>query len=97
MDRMPLDARLLSNAIIELNIARHILALYSREHQLVQLSLDKAFSILSDLFEVRPQIALAVAKDTLIIDGRQLDQKNAVYREFALALSRMSVALVTFV
>jgi HEAT repeat protein len=96
-DKLPLDARLLSNAVIELNIARHILALYSREHQLVQLSLDKTFAILSDLFEVRPEIGLAVAKDTLIIDGRQLDHKNAVYREFALALSRMSVALVTFV
>jgi hypothetical protein len=97
MEKLPLDARLLSNAVIELNIARHILPLYSREHQLVQLSLDKTFSILTDLFELRPEIKLAVAKDTLIIDGRQLDPKNAVYREFALALSRMSVALVSFV
>ena len=97
MDKVPLDARLLSNAVIELNIARHILSMHSREHQLVHLSLDKTFAILSDLFEVRPEIALAVAKDTLIVDGRKLDPKNAVYREFALALSRMSVALVSFV
>ena len=96
-EQLPLDARLLSNAIIELNIARHILMLYSREHQLVQLSLDKTFTILSDLFELRPEIALAIAKDTLIVDGRQLDPKNPVFREFALALSRMSAALVTFV
>ena len=96
-ERLPLDARLLSNAVIELNIARHILSLYSREHQLVQLSLDKTFTILSDLFDLRPEIAVAIAKDTLIIDGRQLDPKNPVYREFALALSRMSAALVTFV
>ncbi len=97
MDQLPLDARLLDKVVIELNIARHIMPLYSREHQLVQLSLDKAFTVLSDLFELRPEIALAVAKDTLIVDGRQLDPKNAVYREFALALSRMSVALVSFV
>lgn len=97
MEKMPLDARLLSNAVIELNIARHILSLYSREHQLVQLSLDKTSAILADLFELRPEIAVAVAKDTLIIDGHNLDPKNPVYREFALALSRMSVALVTFV
>ena len=96
-EKLPLDARLLGNAVIELNIARHILSLYSREHQLVQLSLDKTFAILSDLFELRPEIALAVAKDTLIVDGRHLDPKNAVFREFALALSRMSVALVSFV
>ena len=97
MEKVPLDARLLGNAVIELNIARHILSLYSQEHQLVQLSLDKTFGILSDLFELRPEIALAVAKDTLIVDGRTLDPKNPVYREFALALSRMSIALVSFV
>lgn len=97
MEKLPLDARLLSNAVIELNIARHILSLYSREHQLVQLSLDKTFAILTDLFEVRPEITLAVAKDVLIIDGHHLDPKNPVYREFALALSRMSVAFVSFV
>jgi hypothetical protein len=96
-ERLPLDARLLGNAIIELNIARHILPLYSREHQLVQLSLDKTFAILSDLFELRPEIALAVAKDSLIVDDRHLDPKNPVFREFALALSRMSIALVSFV
>lgn len=96
-EKVPLDARLLGNAVIELNIARHILALYSQEHQLVQLSLDKTFGILSDLFELRPEIALAVAKDTLIVDGSNLDPKNPVYREFALSLSRMSIALVSFV
>lgn len=97
MEKLPLDARLLSNAIIELNIARHILSLYSREHQLVQLSLDKSFAILSDLFELRPEITLAVAKDTLIVDGHHLDPKNPVFREFALALSRLSVATLSFV
>lgn len=97
MSRLPLDVHLLGNAIIELNIARHILSLYSREHQLVQLSLDKTAAILADLFELRPEISLAVAKDTLIIDERHLDPKNPVFREFALALSQMSVALVSFI
>jgi len=97
MSKLPLDVNLLSNAVIELNIARHILSLYSREHQLVQLSLDKTAAILADLFELRPEISLAVAKDTLIVDERPLDPKNPVYREFALALSQMSVALVSFV
>jgi len=49
------------------------------------LSLDKTFTILADLFELRPEIALAVAKDTPIIDERPLNPKNPVYREFALA------------
>ncbi|MHB8834448.1 MAG: HEAT repeat domain-containing protein [Candidatus Methylomirabilia bacterium] len=97
MSRLPLDANLLGNAVIELNIARHILPLYSREHQLVQLSLDKIVAILADLFELRPEISLAVAKDTLIVDESHLDPKNPVFREFALALSQMSVALVSLV
>jgi len=97
MSALPLDTNLLSNAVIELNIARHIFSLYSREHQLVQLSLDKIVAILSDLFELRPEISLAVAKDILIIDERRLDPKNPVCREFALALSRMSVASVSFI
>ncbi len=97
MERLPLDAKLLGNAVIELNIARHILPLYPREHQLVQTTLDKTYAILQELFEMRPEITLAIAKDTLIIDDQQLDPKNAVYREFALALSALSIAYVSFV
>lgn len=97
MSRLPLDVNLLCNAVIELNIARHILSMYSREHQLVQLSLDKTVALLSDLFELRQEISLAVAKDTLIIDEHSLDPKNPVFREFALALSQMSVALISFI
>lgn len=97
MDKLPLDAKLLSNAVIELNIARHILSLYPKDHQLSQSSLEKTFAILGELFELRSKVTLAVAKDTLIIDEHRLDPKNPVYREFALALSRMSIAFVSFV
>ncbi len=97
MDKLPLDARLLSNAVIELNIARHLLALYPRDHQLSQSSLGKTFAIFGELFELRSKVTLAIAKDTLIIDDHRLDPNNPVYREFALALSRMSIAFVSFV
>jgi hypothetical protein len=96
-EKLPLDARLLCNAIIELNISRHIISLYPGNHGLVHKALDKAFDILVELFELRREITLSVAKDTLIVDEHYLDRKNPVYRQFALALSRMCIACVTFV
>jgi HEAT repeat protein len=96
-EKIPLDARLLSDAIIELNISRRNVSIYPRDHPSVEKSLSRAFNFLQKLFEIRPEITLAVAKETLIIDDYYLDRKNPVYREFALNLSRMNIAYVTFV
>jgi hypothetical protein len=96
-EKIPLDARLLSDAIIELNISRRNVSIYPRGHPSVEKSLTRAFEFLKKLFEIRPSITLAVAKDTLIIDDYYLDKKNPVYREFALQLSRMNIAYVTFI
>ena len=96
-EKIPLDARLLSDAIIELNISRRNVSIYPRDHPSVDKSLSKAFEYMQKLFELRPEITLAIAKDTLIIDDYYLDKKNPVYREFALNLSRMNIAHVTFI
>jgi len=96
-EKIPLDARLLSDAIIELNISRRNVSIYPRDHPSVDKSLSKAFEYMQKLFELRPDITLAVAKDILIIDDYYLDKKNPVYREFALNLSRMHITHVTFV
>src|SRR3990170_4179304 len=96
-EKLPLDARILSEAIIELNISRRNVSLYPRGHSLIEGSLNRAFEFLQKLFELRPEITLAVAKDTLIIDDYFLDRKNPVYKEFALQLSRMNLASITFV
>ena len=96
-DKIPLDAQILSDAIIELNISRRNVTVYPRGHPSVETSLNHAFDHLQKLFELRPEITLAIAKDTLIIDDYFLDRKNPVYREFALHLSRMNIAFVTFI
>jgi hypothetical protein len=95
-EKMPLDGKLLSYAIIELNISRRNVAIYPKEHPSVERSLNNAFKFLKQLFELRPEITLAVAKDMLIIDKYHLDKKNPVYREFALSLNKMNIAHVTF-
>jgi len=94
-DEIPLDAKLLSYAIIELNISRRNVAIYPRNHPSVESSLSNAFKFLEQLFEIRSHITLAVAKDTIIIDKYHLDKKNPVFRDFALTLSRMQIAYVT--
>lgn len=96
-EKIAIDARLLSDAIVELNIARRNVAIYPRAHPSVDRSLDRAFEFLNRLFELRPEITLAIAKDTLIIDDYYMDKNNPVYSEFALHLSRLNIAYVTFI
>lgn len=93
---LPLDARLLADAVIELNISRRNVAIYPKGHSLVEKSLNKSFNFLRELFELRSEITLAVAKDVLIVDDRNLDKKNPVFREFALCLNKNNIASVTF-
>ena len=95
-EKIPIDSRLLSDAIIELNISRRNVSIFPKDHPSVEKSLGRAFEFLQKLFEFRAEITLAVAKDTLIIDDFFLDKKNPVYREFALQLSKMNITYVTF-
>lgn len=94
--QLPLDARLLSEAVIELNISRRNVAVYPPGHPAVERSLARAHALLLKLLELRPEITIAVARDTLVIDESSLDRRNPVYREFALHLSRLGVVSVTF-
>ncbi|NOZ25679.1 MAG: HEAT repeat domain-containing protein [Nitrospirae bacterium] len=93
---LPLDAQLLSEAIFELNVSRRNVNIYPAGHPSVERSLNKAFDSLERLFELRAEITFAVAKDTIIIEDSVLDKKNTAYREFALHLSGMNIAYVTF-
>jgi len=95
IEKIPLDAKLLSYAIIEMNISRRKAAIYPSEHPSIEDSLNNALKFLKQLFDIRPQITLAVAKDTIIIDKYHLDKKNPVFRDFALTLSQMNIAHIT--
>ncbi|GAB4387810.1 MAG: hypothetical protein Kow0025_03480 [Thermodesulfovibrionales bacterium] len=95
-ERLPLDAKLLSETVIELNISRRNVGLYPPEHAIIRGSIERAFGLLERLFELREAVTLGVAKDTLIIDEYTLDRKNPVFREFASSLHRMGIAAVTF-
>jgi hypothetical protein len=93
---VPLDTRLLSEAVIELNISRKNVGIYPAGHIQITKSIDRAFDILQKLFEIRDEMTLGVAKDTLLVGQDYLDQKNPVYRDFALSMNLRGIAAVTF-
>lgn len=95
-EQLPLDAKLLSLAIIELNISRRNVSIYPENHPSVRQSIVRAHTHLQRLFELRAEITLAAAKDTLVIDEYFLDRRNPVYAEFAGSMHKMGLAAVTF-
>lgn len=94
---LPLDTRLLSEAVIELNISRKNVGIYPAGHIQITRSIDRAFELLQRLFQVRPEMTLGVAKDTLLVGQDYLDRKNPVYRDFALSMNQQGIAAVTFI
>lgn len=95
LEKIPIDARLLSDAVIELNISRRSVGLYPREHPITRDSLERAFGFLQKLFELRGSITLGIAKDVLMIDEYVLDKRNPVFKEFAVSLHSKGLAAVT--
>ena len=91
-----LDMRLLSEAVIELNISRKNVGIYPPGHVQITKSIERAYLILQQLFEIRSEMTLGVAKDTLLVGQDYLDRKNPVYRDFALSMNQQEIATVTF-
>lgn len=95
-ENLPIDVRLLSDTVIELNISRRNVGLYPPGHAMVKESIERAFDLLGKLFELRSEITLGVVKDQLVIDEWTLDRKNPVFKDFALSLHAKDIAAVTF-
>ena len=94
---LPLDTQLLSEAVIELNISRKNVGIYPPGHTQITKSIEQAHDILLRLFELRSEMTLGVAKDTLMVGQDYLDQKNPVYRDFAFSMNQQEIAAVTFI
>lgn len=95
-EHLPLDTRLLSEAIYELNISRHNVSVYPEDHPIVEKSLDQAFGNFQKLFDLRAAFTLSIAKDTIIIEKHYLDKQNSFFRDFAVCLSQKDIAYVNF-
>jgi HEAT repeat protein len=56
---------------------------------------EKLLALLEKVLEFRREVTLGIARDTLILDGKQLDPANPVYRDFAVNLFNARVASLT--
>ena len=96
-EKLPIDARLLTDAVIELNISRRTIGLYPGDHPFIREAMEKAFNFFQKLFELRSSITLGIARDTLVIDEYILEKKNPVFREFAMSIHSKGIASVMFI
>lgn len=95
-EALSIDARLLSDAVIEINISRRNVGLYPPGHVRITSAIDRAFDFLTKLFEMRPNIFLGVTKDSLVIDDKMLDSRNPVFKECARSFHVLGIAGITF-
>jgi hypothetical protein len=95
-NELNLDTKILSNFIVELNIALRLVTSYPKNHPVITTSIQKVLRLLEELLEFREEIAIGVARDTLMAGFAVLDPKNPVYRNLAKVLFDHDIAAITF-
>jgi HEAT repeat protein len=92
----PLDTKQIAETVLELNITRKNVQVYPLGHEQVQQSIEKAYQTLLKTLATHTELTLGIAKNSLMIDDSLLDPDNAVFKEFATALSLHGIASLTF-
>ncbi len=95
MANLDLDTRLLSEFLYALNIARRQVAVYPPGHPMIASASEKLLALLENVLEFRREVTLGIARDTLLLDGKQLDPANPVYRDLATNLFNARVVSLT--
>ncbi|RME40515.1 MAG: hypothetical protein D6794_02080, partial [Deltaproteobacteria bacterium] len=90
------DTRVLTRFIYALNIARQHALSYPDDHPLVRKSSLALTGLLDNLLEFRPQLTLGIARDSLLVEGSVLEERNPVFRKLAGELFDRGVAALTF-
>lgn len=86
------DTKILSDLIIELNIALRNSRAYPKGHPVVATSLLKAVNIYRQLLQQIDEVVISVAHDSLLCNGTTLDKNNQVFRNFARTLFERGIA-----
>ncbi len=92
----PLDGGLLSQFVMELNIARKNFVIYPTGHSQIAISIDRTYGLLSRLMHSRAEMIIGAAKDHIFTENNQLDFSSPAHREFAHALHGLNIAAVSF-
>lgn len=90
-----IDVKALAGLIIELNIARRNFKSYPKGHPVIEGAFQKVISHYNTLLQSREELAIGVAKDTLMYGTAILEKNNLVYRDFARVLFEHSIGVLT--
>lgn len=89
------DIRLLSSLIVELNITRRNFASYPKGHPLIAASLNKVLDIYNRFLLQDGEITIAVARNSLMVNGSLLDKNNHIFSNFAKVLFDHGIGALT--
>jgi hypothetical protein len=92
---IPLDAGLIGELVTEIKVSSRTVGAYPKDHPAVQNSLNRVYTILQDIFYLRPGITLAIGKDTFVIDTHTLE-KDHLCRQLARHLRGLGVTYIHF-
>ncbi len=81
-----LDIKVISGLIHAMNMAGSKLTSYPEGHPFIIESFKKVENILQGIFETRGQLAFGIAKDSVMVGLKILDQKNPIFQRFARTL-----------
>ncbi|HIJ80858.1 MAG TPA: HEAT repeat domain-containing protein [Desulfuromonadales bacterium] len=90
------EAARISALIVELNIARRNIRAYPAGHPQIDLSLRKALTAYSKLFDTQDEVTLAVTSDSLMLSGAVLEKSNLIFRNFARVLFERGIGAISF-
>jgi hypothetical protein len=91
-----LDMRLVSEAVVELNVSRRSVGLYPPGHAFITNSINRAFKLLQELLSHRNSIMLGIAKDSIVVEEETLDKNIPAFKECALSYHVKGIASITF-
>ena len=80
------NAKLLSDLVIELNITRRNFLSYPKGHPVIAASIDKTIITYNQMFSQQNELVIGVARDALMSGETVLDRKIHVFRDFAKVL-----------
>ncbi|HWR89376.1 MAG TPA: HEAT repeat domain-containing protein [Dissulfurispiraceae bacterium] len=92
-----MDLKGIIDTIVELGMCRKYLRMYPSGHDQVKQSVNRAHQILQRSIGTHQHLRIGVVGETFLIGTYLFDPKNALCRQFALALKNLGITMVTFI
>ena len=90
-----LDIKVLSGLIHALNMAGSKLTAYPEGHPFIIESFKKVENIFQGIFETQGQLVFGIAKNSVMVGLKALDQKNPIFQRFARTLFEHGIVGLT--